>query len=141
MVRLSVISSRRAAAQAVLLCLLAGSVATTSIPAPASLRAAYGDAMGVPSECQDPLSDDTELPDCETSTGDLGLPVPAQRRSSPPSARDGFRTPTVLWPWTVLSASRPRPWWLIRFDTGVNRVGHFLAEGRALLFWFQSQSC
>ena len=113
----------------------------SSLPAPAFMRAAFGDAMRVPSEGQDPLPDDTESPEDETSSGDFGLPAPARRRSSLLSAPDGFRAPRLLWPWTVLAASRPRPWWLIRFDTGVGRAGHFLAEGRALRVWFQSQTC
>jgi hypothetical protein len=141
MARLSPNSSRCSAARAALLCLLAGSVVTASLPESALLRVACSDTARVPSECQDPLPDDTELPEGETSTGDFELLVPAQRRLSLLPARDGSCTPKLLWPWTVLSASRPRPWWLIRFDTGVDRVGHFLAEGRALRLWFQSQVC
>lgn len=139
--RLGPILTRCSAAQAVRSCLLAGLVLMSSLPAPAFMRAAFGDAMRVPSEGQDPLPDDTESPEDETSSGDFGLPAPARRRSSLLSAPDGFRAPRLLWPWTVLAASQPRPWWLIRFDTGVGRAGHFLAEGRALRVWFQSQTC
>ena len=65
MARLSPISGRCSVARAVLLCLLAASAVTTSLPAPACLRAACGDTMRIPSACQDPLPDDTELPEGE----------------------------------------------------------------------------
>ena len=138
MARLRPILTRCSAAQAVLFCLLAGLVLTSSLPAPAFLRAALGDAMRVPSEGQDSLPDDTELPEGETSSGEFGLQTPAQRRSQRLYPPNDFRASRLLWPWTVLAASRPRPWWLIRFDTGMGRAGHFLAEGRALRLWFQS---
>ena len=97
--------------------------------------------MRVPSEGQDSLPDDTELPEGETLPGEFGLLAPAQRRSPLLSAADGLLAPRLLWPWTVLAASRPFSAFLSRFDTGVGRAGHFLAEGRALRLWFQSQTC
>ena len=63
--RLGPILTRCSAAQAVRSCLLAGLVLMSSLPAPAFMRAAFGDAMRVPSEGQDPLPDDTESPEDE----------------------------------------------------------------------------
>ena len=130
----------RCSAQAVLSWLLAGLVLTASLTVPASLRAA-GDATKVPEEGRDFLPDDTESPEGEPSSDELGLQATAQRRPRLLSAPNGIRASRPLWPWTVLAASRPRPWWLIRFDTGMGRAGHFLADGRALRLWFQSQTC
>jgi hypothetical protein len=141
MARLGLNSNRWSAVRAVLSCLLAGSVLTMSLLAPAFLRAAFDDAMRVSSEGQDSLPDDTELPAGETFSGEFVFQAPAPRRSSLLSAPDGFRASRLLWPWTVLAASRPSFAFLSRFDTGVDRTGHFLAEGRALRLWFQSQTC
>ena len=141
MARLGPILTRCSAAQAVLSCLLAGLVLTSSLPAPAFLRAAFDDAMGVPSEGQDSLPDDTELPEGETSSGEFGLQTPVQRRSQRLSVPNGIRASRLLWSWMVLTSSRPFSSFLSRFDTGVGRAGHFLAEGRALRLWFQSQTC
>jgi hypothetical protein len=141
MARLRPILTRCSAAQAVLFCLLAGLVLTSSLPAPAFLRAAFGGAMRVPSEGQDSLPDDTELPEGETSSGEFGLQTPVQRRSQRLSAPNGIRASRLLWPWTVLTASRPFSAFLSRFDTGVGCAGHFLAEGRVLRLWLQSQTC
>ena len=142
MARLGPILTRCSAAQAVLSCLLAGLVLTSSLPAPAFLRAAFDDGMKVPSEGQDSLpDDDTESPEGETSSGEFGLQTPVQRRSQRLSVPNGIRASRLLWPWTVLTASRRFSAFPIRFDTGVGRAGHFLAEGRALRLWFQSQTC
>jgi hypothetical protein len=141
MARLRPILTRCSAAQAVLSCLLAGLVLTSSLPAPAFPRATFVDAMTGPSEGQDSLPDDTESPEDEPSSGEVGLQTPVQRRSRRLSAPNGIRASRLLWPWTVLAASRPRPWWLTWFVTGLGRAGHFLAEGRALRLWFQSQTC
>jgi hypothetical protein len=131
----------RCSAQAALSYLLAGLVLTASLPVPASLRAAYDGTIRVPEEAQDFLPDDTESPEGEPSSGEFGVQVTAQRRSPRLSAANGIHTSRLLWPLSVLAACLPRPWWLIRFDTGVSRAGHFLAEGRALRLWFQSQTC
>jgi hypothetical protein len=141
MARLRPILTRCSAAQAVLFCLLAGLVLTSSLPAPAFLRAALGDAMRVPSEGEDSLPDDTELPEGETSSGEFGLQTPAQRRSQRLYSPNDLRASRLLWPWTVLTASRPFSALLSRFGTGVSCAGHFLAEGRGLRLWFQSQTC
>ncbi len=133
---------RRPASQAVLFWLLAGlGGLAMSFPAPTFLRAAFCDAPGVPSEDQDPLPGDRDLPEGESCSDDVGLPAPARRRLSPLSGPDRCNAPRVFWAWTVLSGAQPRPWWLIRFDSGSDRPGHFLAAGRALLCWFQSQVC
>jgi hypothetical protein len=141
MARLRPTLTRCSAARAVLYCLLAGLVLTTSLPGPAFLCAAFGDAMKLPSEGQDSLPDDTELPEDETSSDEVGTLPPARRRSPLHSTSVDLLASRLLWPWTVLAASRPRPWWLIWLGTGVDRAGHFLAEGRALRIWFQSQTC
>ena len=141
MLRLRPILTRCSAAQAALCCLLAGWVLTSSVPAPAFLRAAFGDAMRVPSEGQDPLPDDTGSPEGESPSDELGPQATVQPRSQRLLAPNGIRAPRRFWPWTVLTASRPFSAFLIRFATGVGRAGHFLAEGRSLRFWFQSQTC
>jgi hypothetical protein len=142
MVRLGRILPRCAVVQAVLCCLLAGLVLTSGLPAPASLRAAFGDTMSAPSEGQDPLPDDTELPGGETPSDDeFGLQAPLRRRSQRLSAGHGIRTSKLLWSWTVLTVSRPLSAFLSRYNTGVGCAGHFLADGRALRLWFQSQTC
>ena len=141
MARLRPILTRCSAAQAVLSCLLAGLVVTSCLPARAFVHAAFRDATSVPSEGQDPLPNNTDSPEGETYSGEFGLPAPARRRSSLLSAAEGFRAPRLYWPWTVLAASRPFSAFLIRFDTGVGRAGHFLAKGRALRLWFQSLTC
>jgi hypothetical protein len=127
--------------RAVLFCLLPGLVLTTSLPAPASLCAAFGDTIIVTWDGQDPFQDDTELPDSETSFDDFWLPANARRRSSLPCAPDGFRASRFLWPLGVRDASRPCALWLTRFDPGYGHAGHFLADGRTLRLWFQSQTC
>src|SRR5262249_48088326 len=121
----SPVSTRRSARQTVLFCLLAELGLTTSFPAPDILRATLVDAMRIPWEDEDALPDDTELPEDETCSNDYGLATPVRRRLSLLFGHDGDGAPRRLWPWTVLSGSKPRPW-LIRFDTGVDRVGHFL---------------
>ena len=141
MVRLGRILPRCAAIQAVLRCLIAGLVLMSGLPAPASLGAAFGEAMGSPSKRQDPLSDDTESPEGETPSDDFGLQAPMPRRSQRLSACHGIRASRLPWTWTILTASRPLTALLGRFDAGVGRAGHFLADGRALRLWFQSQTC
>jgi hypothetical protein len=120
-----------AMARAALSSLLAGLVLISTLPEPACLRAAFGDAMGVPSEERDPLPGDSELPEGETSTDEFGLEATAQQRAQLPFARNAIRASRIHLPASVLAASQPRPWWLIRYDSGVGRVGHFLAEGWA----------
>jgi hypothetical protein len=141
MARLRPILTRFSAAPAGLFCLLAGLVLTSSLPAPAVLRAALGNAMRVPSEGQDSLPDDTELPEGENSSGEFGLQTPAQRRSHRLSSPHGLRASRLIWPWTVLTAFRPFSALRSRLDTGASCAGHFLAEGRILRLWFQSQTC
>src|SRR3954468_8908015 len=101
MARLRPILTRFSAAPAGLFCLLAGLVLTSSLPAPAVLRAALGNAMRVPSEGQDSLPDDTELPEGENPSGEFGLQTTAQRRSQRLSSPHGLRASRLLWPWTV----------------------------------------
>ena len=141
MARLRPILTRCAEAQAVLFCLLAGLVLTSNLPASVFVCATFGYAMRVSSEGQDPLPNNTESPEGETSPDELGIQASARQRPSRLSARDGFRAPRLCWPWTVLAASRPFSAFLSWFDTGVGCAGHFLAEGRALRLWFQSQTC
>jgi hypothetical protein len=141
MVRLGTISSDGSGASAMLTCLLAGLVLVATVPAPAALHETCGDTQSVPSEGDDPLPDDTEMPEVETAAGDFAYAPPSRRRSALVSGPDSSPAPRILWPWTVLAASRSRPCWLIQFDAGVGRAGHFLAEGRPLLFWVQMQTC
>ena len=141
MARLRAILNLGSPTRAVLFCLLPGLVLTTSLPAPASLYAAIGDATSVRLDCQDPLQDDTELPDSETSFDDFWLPANARRRSSLFATPDGFRASRFLWPLRVPDSSRPCRLWLTRFDTSYGHTGHFLADGRALRLWFESQTC
>jgi hypothetical protein len=141
MAQLRLILTRCSAAQAVLFCLLAGLVLTSSLPAPAILRAALGDAMRISSEGQDSLPDDTDSPEGEDSSGEFGIQTPAQRRSQRLSYPHGLRTSRLLWPCTVLTAFRPHPALRSRVDIGASCAGHFLAEGRTLRLWFQSQTC
>jgi hypothetical protein len=114
---------------------------TTSFPAPNFFRASLAEAARIPSDDEDPPPDNAELPEVEACSGDFGLPTPVRRRLSLLFGPDGAGAPRPLWLWMVLSGSQTCPWWLIRFATGLDRVGHFLDEGRALLFWFQSQTC
>jgi hypothetical protein len=141
MMRLGRILPHCAVIQAVLRCLVAGLVLTSSLPAPASLRAACGDAMSAPPKGQDPLPDDSESPEGETPSDDFGLQAPMPRRSQRLSTCHGIRASKLLWPWTILTASLPLSALLGRFDSGVGCAGHFLADGRALRLWFQSQTC
>jgi hypothetical protein len=141
MMRLGPISMRRFTAQAVLSCLLAGLVLTMSFPAPASLPTACGNAMRLPEDSQDSLPDDTESPEGGISSVEFGLLALVQRRSPLLSALGDLRAPRFPLPWTVLTACRPHPWWLIRFDTGADRAGHFLVETRSLRLWLQTQTC
>src|SRR5262249_53221408 len=138
MARLKTILTRCSAAPAVLSCLLAGLVLTSNLPAPVFVRAAFGYAVSVSWEGQDsPRTDrENESPEGETAPDELGILTPARRRPSLLSARNGFRAPGLYWSWTVLAASRPFSAFLSGFDPG---AGHFLAEGRALRLWFQSQ--
>ena len=141
MVRLGPILTRCSAAPAVVSCLLAGLVLTSNLPAPVFVRAAFGYAMRDSSEGQDPPRTDSESPEGETSPDELGILTPARRRPSLLSTRNGFRAPRLCRSRAVLAASRPFSAFLSRLDTGVSRGGHFLAEGRALRLWFQSQTC
>src|SRR5262249_14603435 len=79
MARLRAILNLGSSTRAVLFCLLPGLVLATSLPAPACLFATVGDANSVRLECQDPLQDDTELPDGETSFDDFWIPANARR--------------------------------------------------------------
>jgi hypothetical protein len=127
--------------RAVLFSVLPGLILTMSLPAPASLHEVFGGAVTVACEGRDPLQDDSELPDGETSLDDFWLPTNARRRSTLLSAPDGFRTPRLLWPSTVLDESRACRLWLTRVDAGHGHAGHFLADGRALRLWLLSQTC
>ena len=131
----------RCSAQVVQTYLLAGLLLTMSFPAPDCMRAASVDELQVPGESRDSLPDDTEPPEGESSSDEFGLRVTVQRRSRLLSAPNGIRTSRLLWPWTLLATFRPRPWWLIRFETREGYTGHFVAEGRALRLWVQSQTC
>jgi hypothetical protein len=130
------ISTRYWAIQVALAYIVAGLVLTSSFPAPA-----FANAMKVSSEGEEPLQDDTELPEGETFSGESGLPAPARRRLSLLSVPNLFRVPVFLWLLTVLAVSRPGLWWLSRLRIGLGCSGHFLSEGRALRLWFQSQTC
>ena len=121
--------------------LLAGLLLMISLPVPDSLRVFYGDDMKVPAESRDSLPDDAEPPEGEPASDEFGLHVPGQRRSRLHCVSNGVRSSRPLLPWTILAAFGHRPWWLIRFDTGEGCAGHFLAEGRALRLWVQSQTC
>jgi hypothetical protein len=132
---------KRCSSQRVQTYLLAGLVLTMSLPAQDFPRAACCDNMKVPAESRDSLPDDTEPLEGESSFDEIGLRESAQRRSRLLCAPNGIRTSRLLWPWTLLATFQPRPWWLIRFETGESCTGHFVAEGRALRLWVQSQTC
>ena len=89
MARLWAIMTGCSPTRAVLFCVLPGLVLTMSLPAPASLEAVFGGAMSGACDGQDPVRDDTELPDGETSLDDFWLPANARRRSSLLSAPMG----------------------------------------------------
>jgi hypothetical protein len=132
---------RCSAARSVLSCLLAGFILTSTLPSSAFLRAALGEAMGVASESEDSLPNDTEMPEGENSSDEFGFEATTLPRAQFPCGRSGTRASRIHLPSTVLAASQPRPWWLIRFDARMGHAGHFLAEGRALRLWVQSQTC
>jgi hypothetical protein len=141
MARLKTILTRCSEAPTALFCLVAGLVLTLNLPAPVFVRGALGYVMRLPSEGPDAPWNDAETPEGETSSDELGILTPARRRPSRLSARDGLRAARHCSSWAVLAASPPFSAFPSWFDTGARRTGHFLAEGRTLRLWFQSQTC
>jgi hypothetical protein len=127
--------------RAILFSVLPGLILTMSLPAPASLHEVFGGAITAACDGQGPLRDDSELPDGETSLDDFWLPTNARRRSTLVGAPNGVRTQSPFGPSTVLDETRACRLWLTRVDAGDGHDGHFLADGRALRLWFQSQTC
>jgi hypothetical protein len=105
------------------------------------LRAACCDSLRAVSEGQDSQRDDSELPERENSSDDVGLEATAQQRVQLRYASNRARASKIHLPSTVFSASQSRPWWLIRYEPAAGPTGHFLAEGRSLRLWVQSQTC
>jgi hypothetical protein len=133
--------TRRSLGRTILAYLLAGMVMMSSPVSPSSIRALLDDAMRANPEGEDSLPIDPESPEEETSSDEDGLQALAPRRLTRLCARHGCRSSKLLLPWSVLAASRPFATFLLRAETGEHFAGHFLAEGKFLRLWFQSQTC
>jgi hypothetical protein len=112
---------------------MVGLILAIGLSTPVGLRAVLRSTAAVNRECQDPSPEDTDpfedaTPEGEGESAEIASALILLRSGSIPRCTRYF-----LWPWTMLTTGMDRP------SRRADSAGHFLATGRTLRYWIQSQ--
>lgn len=121
-------------------CLLEGLVVATGLPGPVGPAVAARSAPSAVPESENRPSGDSDTPEesPRVETIQFGM---AHVRSARPGRPSQRRLPESVGPRAVPFPSRPVHTSPLPTDRGLNDAGHFLAVGRPLRYWVQSQTC